>query len=165
MPLRNFNPKLTDEARQAVSEAFDAISSWHTEMASTSEKVTEKVANAARALGWPEQIVGAVSTQVQGVTKMQIQMMDHFMDAWQEQIKSPNPMANFPAVMMSKLQSWPGLPSAANWPGAEAFEKMSANPIELWRQMGEEWQKNWAQAMTFWAEAGMPKGFFGIGRR
>src|SRR6516162_7146777 len=33
-----------------------------------------------------------LGAQMQSVTKMQIQMMDQMMDAWEEQIKSPNPI-------------------------------------------------------------------------
>ena len=64
---RNFNPMsvtgLSDEARKAVNAAFDAMSTWRIETAKNSEKnseqVIEKMAAAARALGWPEQIVDA----------------------------------------------------------------------------------------------------------
>jgi hypothetical protein len=107
---RNFNPMwapgLSDEARKAVNAAFDAMSTWRMETASNSEKnseeVIEKMAAAARALGWPEQIVDATRAQLQSVTKMQIQMMDQMMDAWEEQIRSPNPMT-VTSGMMSKL--------------------------------------------------------------
>ena len=88
---RNFNPmwapRLSDEARKAVNAAFDAMSSWRIETANNSEKnseqVIEKMAAAARALGWPEQIVDTTRTQMQSITKMQIQTMDHMMDAWE----------------------------------------------------------------------------------
>jgi hypothetical protein len=81
---RNFNlmsvPGLSDEARKAVNAAFDAMSAWRVEMANSNEKnseeVIEKMAAAARALGWPEQIVDATRAQLQSITKMQIQMMD-----------------------------------------------------------------------------------------
>jgi hypothetical protein len=33
---------------------------------------------------------------MQSITKMQIRTMDHMMDAWEEQIKSPNPMTGSP---------------------------------------------------------------------
>jgi hypothetical protein len=64
---RNFNsmsvPGLSDEARQAVNAAFDAMSAWRIDTAKSNEKnseqVIEKMAAAARALGWPEQIVDA----------------------------------------------------------------------------------------------------------
>src|SRR5262249_49844635 len=110
---RNFNPMwalgLSDEARKAVNAAFDAMSTWRIETAKNSEKnsehVIEKMAAAARALGWPEQIVDATRTQMQSITKMQIQTMDHMMDAWEEQIKSP--MTGSPSAMLSKLRSLP----------------------------------------------------------
>src|SRR5215475_8602567 len=96
---RNFNPMLSaqlpDEARKAVNAAFEAMSNWRMEAVNSSEKngerVIDKMAAAARALGWPEQIVDVTRTQLQTITKMQIQTMDHMMDAWEEQIKSPNP--------------------------------------------------------------------------
>ena len=58
---RNFNPMwapgLSEEARKAVNAAFDAMSTWRIETAKNSEKnseqVIEKMAAAARALGWP----------------------------------------------------------------------------------------------------------------
>jgi hypothetical protein len=110
---RNFNsmsvPGLSDEARQAVNAAFDAMSSWRIETANNNEKnseqVIEKLAAAARALGWPEQIVDATRAQLQSITKMQIQTMDQMMDAWEEQIKSP--MTGSPTAMLSKLKSFP----------------------------------------------------------
>src|SRR5262249_40137694 len=86
----NFNsmsvPGLSEEARKAVNAAFDAMSTWRIETANNNEKnseqVIEKLADAARALGWPEQIVDATRAQLQSITKMQIQVMDHMMDAW-----------------------------------------------------------------------------------
>jgi hypothetical protein len=42
-------------------------------------------------MGWPNQIVEATRAQMQAVTKMQVETMDHMMDAWEEQIKSPSP--------------------------------------------------------------------------
>src|SRR3974390_3195757 len=81
---RNFNPMavpgLSAEARKAVNAAFDALSSWRTETINNSEKnieqVIEKMAAAARALGWPEQIVDASRAQMQGITRMQIHVME-----------------------------------------------------------------------------------------
>src|SRR5262249_62433281 len=76
---RNFNPmwapRLSDGARKAVNAAFDAMSTWRIETAKNSEKnseqVIEKMAAAARALGWPEQIVDTTRAQMQSITKMQ----------------------------------------------------------------------------------------------
>src|SRR6516162_3577260 len=89
-------PHLSEEARKAVNEAFDAISTWRSETLSNSEKnseqVIKKMAAVARALGWPEQIVDTTREQLQNVTKMQIETLDSMLDVWEEQIKSPNPM-------------------------------------------------------------------------
>src|SRR5260221_78206 len=112
---------LSDEARKAVNAAFDAMSTWRIETASNSEKISEevieKMAAAAQALGWPEQIVDATRAQLQSITKMQIQMMDQMMDAWEEQIRSPNPMTA-PSAMLSKLKSLPSVSPAGTWAGA-----------------------------------------------
>jgi hypothetical protein len=151
--FRNFNsmsvPGLSDETRQAVDAAFDAMSTWCIERAKSNEKnsgqVIEKMAAAARALGWPEQIVDATHAQLQSITKMQIQMMDNMMDVWEEQIKSPNPMTA-PSAMLSKLKSLPGVP-AGTWPNADAFAGAAMNPMQFWVQFAEQWQKAWADAI------------------
>src|ERR1700730_12406653 len=124
MPLRDFNPELSGEAREAMSAAFDVIAECHSEMAASNEKVVTKIAQAARVLGWPDQVVSGMITQMQGVTKMQIQMMDHTMEIWREQIKS-----------------WPSRSSPDNWLDAEAFKAMSVNTAQFWTRMGEQWQK------------------------
>ena len=158
---RNFNPMrapgLSDQARKAVNAAFDAMSTWRIETAShnekNSEQVIEKMAAAARTLGWPEQIVDTIRAQMQSITKMQIQTMDQMMDAWEEQIKSPNPMTGSPSAMLSKLKSLPGV-SPTGWSNANALAAM--NPMQFWMQGVEQWQKAWADAMTFWVRAGKP---------
>ena len=86
--------------------------------------------------------------QIQSATKMQIQMIDHIMESWEAQMKSPHPMAQVPSEILAKLQSWPGLNAAGGWPGADSFNGMSADPMRFWSQLGEQWQKNWAQMMT-----------------
>ena len=94
---RSFNPMsvpgLTNEVREAVNAALKAMSTWRNEIADTNEKngkrVIEKIAAAAAALGWPEQIVDAARGSMQSIAEMQIKTMDHIMDAWEEQIKLP----------------------------------------------------------------------------
>jgi hypothetical protein len=155
---RNFDPTstpgLSAEARKAVNAAFDAMSTWRTETLNNSEKnvaqVIEKMAAAARALGWPEQIVDATRAQMQSITKMQIQVMDHMMDIWEEQIKSPNPSA-----MLSKLQSLPRFGPAGSWPNAGAFPMSAFNEtFQAYVQFAEQWQKAWASATGAWGTAG-----------
>jgi hypothetical protein len=166
---RNFNPMwapgLPDEAQKAVTAAFDAMSAWRIETAKNSEKnselVIEKIAAAAQALGWPQQIVDTIRAQMQSITKMQIQTMDHMMDAWEEQIKSPNQVTGSPSAILSKLKSLPGAGPAGIWPNANAL--VGTNPMQFWVQWAEQWQKAWADAMAFWAQAGKPHD--GLGSR
>jgi hypothetical protein len=146
-------PALSDEARDAVNSAFEAMSSWRTEAVENNEKgleqVVEKMAVAARALGWPEQIVEATRSQMQSVTKAQIKLMDQMVDAWEEQIKSPNP-----SMMLSKLNSLSG--PAGTWANAPGMSAM--NPMQFYVQIFEEWQKAWSDAMAFWTKAAIPPG-------
>lgn len=170
VPPRNFNPMsapgLSDEARKAVNAAFDAMSTWRIETANNNEKnseqVIEKLAAAARALCWPEQIVDATRAQMQSITKMQIQTIDQMMDAWEEQIKSP--MTDFPAAMLSKLKSLPSVSPAGSWPNAGAFQMAATNPLQFWMQFAEQWQKAWADATAFWVKAGKPYDDVGLRR-
>ena len=150
---RDFDPKsitgLSSEAKDAVNAALKAMSAWRNEIADTSEKngkrVIEKMAAAATALGWPEQIVEATRSQLQTIASLQIKTMDQMMDAWEEQIKSPNPMTGAPSAMLSKLESLPGVSPAGSWPNANALA--ATNPMQFWMQWAEQWQKAWADAM------------------
>jgi len=161
MTSRNFNPtlapELSDEARKAVNAAFDAMSVWRTEALNHSEKgferVIDKMAAAARALGWPGQIVDTARAQMQSIAKMQIRVIDSMMDAWEEEIKSPSS----PSAILSKLKSLPNLGTAGIWPGAATASQMAAcNPSGAYMQVAEQWQKAWADAMAFWANTGEP---------
>jgi hypothetical protein len=155
---RNFNPTLapglSDEARKAVNAAFDAMSTWRTETVNNSEKnlerVIDKIAAAARTLGWPEEIADTTRAQLQTITKMQIQMMDHMMGAWEEQIKSPGSSS----AILSKLRSLPTLSPAGSWPGAATSQM--ADPFGAYMQIAQQWQKAWTDAMAFWIKAGKP---------
>jgi hypothetical protein len=157
---RDFNlasvPGLTNEAREAVISVLKAMSIWRNEIADTNEKngkrVIEKMAAAARMLGWPEQIVEAARTQMQSVVEMHIKTIDQMMDAWEEQTKLPNPMTASPSPMLSKLKSLPGFTMTANWPSTEAFQSAAMNPLQLWMQLAEQWQKSWADTMTVWGK-------------
>ena len=137
-------PALSQEARDGVNAALKAISTWRNEIADTNEKngkrVIEQMAAAAAALGWPEQFVDAARTQLQSNAEIKVKMMDQLMDAWEEQLKSPNPMAN-PSSMLSKLKSSPSFSSVGSWPNVGAFQTAAMNPMQFWIQMAEQWQK------------------------
>jgi hypothetical protein len=153
-------PQLTNEVREAVNAALKAMSAWRNEMADTNERngkrVIDKMSEAATMLGWPEQIVDAASTQMQHLARMQITAMDHLMDTWEEQLKLPNPKTASSSTMLSKLKSTPGLDITGNWPGADAFQNPAMNPFQLWMQLGEQWQKSWADVLSAWSATTKP---------
>ena len=153
-------PELSTEARDAVNAALQAMSTWRNETAYTSEKygkqVIKKMATAAVALGWPQQIVDAARAQIQSTTEMQIRTMDYIMDAWEEQLKLPNPTTASPSALLSKLKSLPGFGSTGIWPSTDAFQKGAVNPLQVWMQLAEQWQKSWADTMTYWGKVGKP---------
>jgi hypothetical protein len=149
---------LSDEARQAVNAAFDAMSDWRTEAAESNErhmtKVIDKMAAAARTLGWPEEIVDATRTQMQNIAKMQTQMMDQMMDAWEEQIKAANPMTRGASAMLSRLNSLSSFGPTVGGRSTDTLGVDPINPFKFWVQFAEQWQKASADAMSFWTEAG-----------
>jgi hypothetical protein len=142
-------PGLSNQAREAVKDAFEAMSDWRTDAADDSERnakrVIKKIAVAAAALGWPEQIVDDAREQMQSLAEMQIRTMDHIMDAWEGQLK--NPLTASPSTMLSKLNASPNFGSAV------------ANPLQFWMQSVEQWQRLWRDSMTtFWSQAGQATG-------
>jgi len=141
--------------RGLVSKRREAA--WRNEIADTSEKngkrVIEKMAAAAKALGWPEQIVDATRTQMLSAAEMQIKTIDHMIDAWEEQAKLPNAMTASPSAMLSKLKTLPGFVPIGSWPGAAASQGMAAmNPLQFWMQLGENWKKACADTMPVWGK-------------
>jgi hypothetical protein len=74
--------------------------------------------------------------------------MDRMMDAWEEQLKSP--MGGSPSAMLSKLQSMPSMTAIGTWPNGEATQS-AANPLQVWMQVTQQWQKVWADAVNSWA--------------
>jgi hypothetical protein len=151
---RSFDPAsvagLSDETRSAVNAAFDAMATWRAETVNLTEQgleqVLERMAAAARALGWPDQIVEATCGQMRAVSKMQIQTIDNVMDAWEEQIKSASP----PSVMLSKLRSLADGGPADVWPGIAPSQIAAMNPFLVYMQIMEQWQKAWADATAAW---------------
>jgi hypothetical protein len=135
----------SDQAREALTAAFDAMSAWRTEVEKTNEKSTarviEKVGDAAEALGWPKQIVDAARLQMQTMGKMQLQTIDGMMNTWREQIRSPSQASE----LLSKLSSMPNFGAGANG---------NMNPFEMYMQFAEQWQKAWRDGLALWSGTG-----------
>jgi hypothetical protein len=135
-----------------VNAAFDALSTWGTETVDSFEVVIDKMAAAARKLGWPQQIVDATRAQMENVIKMQIQTMDRMMDAWEEQIKSPSSSS----TILSKLGSISSFGPAGSWPSAAVTQMAAFNPFGAYMQTAQQWQKAYADAMGFRTKADRP---------
>lgn len=156
---------MNKEAREAITNAFDALSEWRDDMAGAnnrySSKVFDQMTEASRAMGWPDSLVSATRDHLSQASKMQLEMMDKVMDAWQDQLKSPNfkpsaPPTNAPSGMpggmptnpMEMMQQFYG----AMMPGGAqgGLGGMPMAPFHFWMQTAEMWQKNWASAMSLW---------------
>jgi|SRR5215813_10781743 len=147
-------PGLSSGAQEAVNAAIEAMLNWRSEAAENSEKnikrVIGKMAVAAEELGWPEQIVDTARTQLQNLAEMQIKTMDQMVDAWEEQLKLPNPAS--PSSMLNKMKSSAGSPGS--WPAADAFQMGVTSPLQFWMTCASQWQKAWTDMMTTWTKAG-----------
>ena len=144
-------PGLSGKAKEAVSAVFEAMTVWQNETAKVGEKnarqVFDKMSKAAAALGWPEQVVETARGQMQAVAEMQNKTMEHIQSVWEEQLKSPNPMATSPEAMLSKLKSMPGFGPTSNWPNAGALQAAATAPLALCIEFGKQWQTFWTDAL------------------
>jgi len=145
-------PGLSYRAREAVNATFDAMSTWRSEIADSSEKnskrVIEKMAAAAAELGWPEQVVDAARAQLQNLTEAQIKTMNQVMDAWEEQLKLTDPGS--PSAALNKSNSASG--SAGIRP-ADAFQLGVTTPLQFWMSFAGQWQKSWIDMVTSWTNS------------
>ena len=131
---------LPRDAREAIEAVFDALSKWRDEIGESTERYSEtvldKMADAARALGWPKELVDASHKHLVQASKAQMQTIDQLMDAWKKQLTSPAA-----DQFMAQLRTLPG-------PGFGAMPVSS--PLDLWIQTAEMWQRNWQSAMSMW---------------
>jgi hypothetical protein len=151
----NFNPMavpgLSKEVQDSVRAAFDAMSTWRIETTDNNEKNSkrfiEKWAVAAAALGWPEQIVDVLRSQMQSIAEMQIKTIDRIMETCEQQLKSP--IVTSSSAMSSNTKSTPvGSPRSA-----DLSQMTTMIPLQFWM---EQWQKPWAETMTLWANVSKP---------
>ena len=107
MTDKSVTQRLDDGTRDAVNDFFDALSKWRDEVASSTERYSKtilaKMVPAATAMGWPKEVVEASSAYLTQASKIQLQMIDQFMDAWQAQAKSP-----MSSQFMAQLQPYTG---------------------------------------------------------
>jgi hypothetical protein len=132
------------DPRKSFAAVADALVEWREEFGETAKRhndiVMDKIADAARAVGWPEEAVDATRTHLSHMSKFQVQMLDQFIDSWQQQLKSP-----VAAEFLSGLRG-----AGAGMQSATAMSNLANNPFELWMQATLAWQRNLASALSLW---------------
>lgn len=159
--------EMSEDARKAASEAFQALTNWRDEMARANEnyssKVFDQMANASKAMGWPDSMIEAARSQMQESSRMQLQMMDQLMETWSKQINTPNMTMASPNDFMEQMKKFqemstggmPGMgnmPGMSGMPGMGAMPGMAMAPFQMWMQAAEMWQRNMASAMSMWSD-------------
>ena len=140
--IRNFT-WLNGEARQAVMDAFNAVSQWRDEISLANDrcltKVLDQVAAAQKTQGWPTSVTVATRQHLLRASKVQTQMIDQLMGDWEHQLKS---RSTSPDPSMLRM------PSTTN-PMSEMMRlgEMTLTPFKIWLNAAEAWQRTWAEAM------------------
>jgi len=141
-PNSRATQSLPREAREAIKAVFDAHSEWRDEVSTSTERhsetVLDKMAAAARALGWPKELVDASHQHLVQASKAQMHVIDQLMDAWEKQLTAPAS-----DQFMAQLRT---LPSA----GFGVMPDAMSNPFGFWMQAAETWQRNWESALSMW---------------
>jgi hypothetical protein len=96
-------------------------------------------------LGWPEQVTRAAKEHFLQASKIQSQMIDQAMNAWQQQLKTPHARSGISGFMFQAP-----VPSQFTVPAAEMmrFSEMTLAPFKLWIEAAETWQRTWMAAMS-----------------
>lgn len=143
---------LSDEARKAITQSFEALQDWRRDVAGSTERyqndVFDKMGAAAKAMGWPDNLIEASKAQMKQVSQIQLTMIDQIMEAWQHQVKSPGSLPSMPAA--SGMVA--GMPDMTQLPGMGALGSLPLAPVQFWMQAADMWQKSWQQAMSQWIE-------------
>src|SRR5262245_5658437 len=140
-------PKLTSlssDARQAVTEAFDALEHWRNEVRAANErclaKALDQVANAYRTMGWPEQATKDAKEHFLKAASTQSQMIEQAIELWQQQLKAQD------------WRSGSTFQTPTPWQFAQAPEmmrlsEMTLTPFTLWIEAAQAWQRAWVSTM------------------
>ncbi len=156
-------PGPSDDARNAMKAAFNALSEWRNETAGVMERNSatafKQMAAAAESMGWNPEFVELTCKQLQQATSMQLQIFDQVMDVWEQQMKNPGAGLSIPAPPAGQQGPFDSFAAAFQGmgSGAQAFpgfdmSNMAANPMQFWMQAAEMWQKSWQQAFSAWMD-------------
>ena len=138
---------LDAKARDAFDAAFKAMGDWRDELRAVTElhggRTFDRLAAAAKAVGLPDTAIDATKGQLLQASRMQADMIDHMMKAWQEQVKSPGRPNEFLNSLGKQVSGMtPGqMPPMADFAMA---------PAQFWMQATAMWQKSFTDAMAAW---------------
>src|SRR5262245_26046772 len=141
---------LNAEAREAVMEAFNAVSRWRDEIAGANDRylanVLDQVAAAQRAQGWPNSVTVATREQLLQASKVQTQLIDQLMADWAQQLTARGPSPD-PARVRA--------PSIANpWAELMRLGEITLTPFKIWLNAAEALQRSWAEALRASTDVG-----------
>jgi hypothetical protein len=132
------------ETRKAFAAVADALAEWRDEVATSTERyvetISEKIGEAGRAAGWPERAVEAARAHITQMSSFQLRLLDQFIEAWQQQLKSP-----VAADFLSSLRV-----AGAELQGHPGITDLASKPIEFWMQAALAWQRNMSSALSLW---------------
>lgn len=138
---------LDAKSQEAFDAAFKAMSDWRDELRGVTElhgtRTFDRLAQAAKAVGWPETVLDTTKQQLLQASRMQADMIDHMMKAWQEQLKSPGRPPDLLSTITQQMASMtpPQSPQMADF---------AMGPAQFWMQATAMWQKSFSDAMAAW---------------
>jgi hypothetical protein len=141
--IRNFT-WLSGESRQALMDAFNAVSQWRDEISLANDryltKVLDQVATAQRDQGWPNSVTVATREHLLKASKVQTQMIDQLMGDWEQQLNARGGSSSDPSMVRT---------SSVGDPVAEVMRlgEMTLTPFKIWLSAAEAWQRSWAEAI------------------
>ena len=145
---------LDAKSQEAFDAAFKAMADWRDELRAVTElhggRTFDRLAAAARAAGWPDAVIDATKTQLLQASRMQGDMLDHMMRAWQEQLKSPGRPSDLMSTITQQMSSM--MP-----PQTPQMSDLAMAPAQFWMQATAMWQKSFSDAMATWT-GGKPGG-------
>lgn len=142
---------LSNEARQAVAAAFDALARWRDATSAANDRylaeVLDQIGAAYRALGWPDQAAAATKDQLLKASEMQAHMIGQVMDAWGQELKSEHIGSGIPGLSFQPPVS-SGPPLSVPVSEMMRFGELALVPFRVWMEAAEAWQRNLTAAMS-----------------
>ena len=133
---RSTEPTSVD-ATAAMNAVIDALSEWRDEVETGTTRynqlVLERIAKASETFGWPKELLDSSKAFMEQASQAQMQMIDQMIGVWQQQLKSPVPGQFFPQLRASP-----------------SFGELPFNPMQMWVQAAEAWQRSLAQTWSMW---------------